>query len=145
MESQMGAELKRINHLTAEIDAAYHEAAWKIGLSDSAMQVLYTICDYGEECPLNDIIRLSGRRKQTVNSALRKLEAAGILYLKAFQGRKKMVCLTDRGSALVQSTVFRVIAIENEIFDSWPPAQRALYVELMEKYLSSFKEKIQAL
>ena len=145
MEYRMGEALRRVNHLAAEIDAAYHEAAWKLGLSDSAMQILYTICNYGTACPLNEIIHLSGIRKQTVNSALRKLEAEGVLYLETYQGRRKMVYLTDRGTALARDTVLRIIEIENKIFDSWAPEQRALYVELMEKYRSSFQEEIQKL
>ena len=56
-------EMKRFNYLSSELDAAYHEAAKKFGLSDSAMWVLYIICDNGEPCPLNDICKLSGISK----------------------------------------------------------------------------------
>ena len=56
----MTAELKRFNYLTNEIDAAYHEAARKLHLSDSALIILYTICNYGDSCLLSDIHRLSG-------------------------------------------------------------------------------------
>ena len=52
MEHQPSATLKRFNYLTAEINAAYHEAALLLGLSDSAMMVLYTICDSGGCCQL---------------------------------------------------------------------------------------------
>ena len=36
-------DMKRFNHLISEIDAVYHEAALKLGLSDSAMLILYTV------------------------------------------------------------------------------------------------------
>ena len=42
MKELMTAELKRFNYLTNEIDAAYHEAALHLGLSDSALMILYT-------------------------------------------------------------------------------------------------------
>lgn len=145
MEVYMKEEMKRFNYLTAEIDAAYHEAALKLGLSDSAMQILYTICNNGEECLLNDIIHLSGISKQTVNSALRKLENEDVVYLEAFSGRKKKVCLTEKGKALVKNTVLQIIEIENEIFDSWTDTERKIYIELTQKYLFSFKEKIKEL
>lgn len=145
MEVYMKDEMKRFNYLTAEIDAAYHEAALKLGLSDSAMQILYTICNNGEECLLNDIIHLSGISKQTVNSALRKLENEDVVYLEAFSGRKKKVCLTEKGKALVKNTVLQIIEIENEIFDSWTETERKIYIELTQKYLFSFKEKIKEL
>ena len=36
-------EMRKLNYLLSEIDAAYHEASQMLGLSDSAMQILY-IC-----------------------------------------------------------------------------------------------------
>ena len=91
MTNYIAEEMKRFNYLTTEIDAAYHEAALKLGLSDSALLILYTICNCGEACLLHDITRLSGISKQTVNSALRKLEDEGVVYLESFSGRKKKV------------------------------------------------------
>ena len=145
MEKYITPEMKRFNYLSNEIDAAYHEAALKLGLSDSVMLILYAICNNGDKCLLSDIIRLSGVSKQTVNSSLRKLENEGIIYLENFKGRKKSVCLSEKGKTLVKNTVFRVIEIENEIFGSWSEEELRLYIELTEKYLHSFKEKIEEL
>ena len=138
-------ELKRFNYLTNEIDAAYHEAALKLGLSDSAMLILYTICNNGEECLLSDITKLSGISKQTLNSALRKLESEEIVYLEKFSGKKKRICLTEKGKLLVENTVLQVIKIENDILDSWTKEERRSYIALTERYLSSFKNKIKEL
>lgn len=145
MSEFMTEEMKRFNYLAGEIDAAYHEAALKLGLSDSAMMVLYTICNRGEECLLHDIIRLSGLSKQTVNSALRKLEKDDVVYLKTVGGKMKMVCLTGRGKTLVRITVLRVVDIENEIMASWPEEELKIYLRLTQEYLSAFKEKIKEL
>lgn len=41
--------------------------------------------------------------KQTVNSALRRMEGDGLIYLES-AGRGKDVCLTPEGEALVQRT-----------------------------------------
>ena len=81
MGSYASEEMKRFNHLLGELDGAYHEISFKLGLSDSAMTILYTICDKGESCLLQEICLQSGVSKQTINSAIRKLEAEGILYL----------------------------------------------------------------
>ena len=35
--------MKRFNYLLGEMDAVYHEMALKLGLSDSAMIILYTV------------------------------------------------------------------------------------------------------
>ncbi len=139
------AEMKRFDYLVNEIDAAYHEASLKLGLSDSAMLILYTICNHGEACLLSDITHLSGVSKQTVNSALRKLENENIVYSEVINGRRKKICLTDKGKGLVKDTVLRIVAIENEIFGSWTAEERRIYIELTQRYLSSFKEKIKML
>ena len=137
--------MKRFNHLLGEIDAVYHEMDWKLGLSDSAMAVLYTICDNGGCCLLQDICRLSGLSKQTVNSALRRLEADGIVYLKVFEGQKKKVYLTAKGQELAENTAVRLIEIENSIFASWTEDEKMLYLELTQRYLLSFQESIKKL
>lgn len=142
MSIVINEQMKRFNLLSTEIDAAYHEAAFKLGLSDSTMLILYTAYSNGGECLLNDITLMSGASKQTVNSALRKLEAEGIVDLKSFEGRKKKVCLTDKGMQLADSTASRLIDIENEIFSSWSDEETSMYIELTKRYLTDFKEKI---
>ena len=102
MDFHISGELKRYNHLITETDRAYHEASLRLGLSDSAMIILYTICEDGQErCPLKELCRRSGLSKQTVNSAIRRLESDGCLYLEAAGARNKKACLTDRGSLLL--------------------------------------------
>ena len=81
MCDNLSKKLKRYNYLVGEIDATYHELSTKFGLSDSMMRILYTICDNGTDCPLQKICRLTGLSKQTINSALRRLEQEGIVYL----------------------------------------------------------------
>lgn len=135
-------DMKRFNYLSSELDAAYHDAAVKMGLSDSAMLVLYAICgDGGDSCLLSDIPRLSGVSKQTINSALRKLETEGVVYLEVPGGRRKRVRLTEAGKALAGRTVLPMIEIENQIFDGWPREERELYLDLTLRYLTEFKEK----
>lgn len=135
--------VKRFSYLTSEIDLAYHEAARRLGQSDSAMRLLYTICLNGGSCPLSEMVRMSGLSKQTVNSALRKLEQSGAVDTRG--GRTKQVQLTEAGQSLARDTALRVLAIENEIFGSWSREELDSYIALTERYLSAFKEKIKGL
>lgn len=145
MENYVTKDIKRFNHLTSEIDAVYHEAALKLGLSDSAMLILYTICNYGDNCMLSDICHLSGTSKQTINSALRKLETEGLIYLENINGRKKSVHLTEKGKTVAEHTVVRLIRMENEVFDSWTETERTLYLDLTQRFLNEMKEKLSQL
>ena len=140
MEYYVNEQMKHLNLLTSELDKAYHEAALKLGLSDSVMLILYTLCWCEGECLLGDLT--SSASKQTINSALRKLEADGIVRLETFRGRKKKVRLTDKGEQYVKDTVYPIIRIENEISDSWSEEEKNTYIELTKRYLEAFREKL---
>lgn len=144
MEYFENTHLKRYNLLVSEIEAVYHDAARRLKLSDSVLNILYTIYWCGGECLLSDITA-SGISKQTINSALRRLETDNIVYLKAYEGRKKKVCLTDTGYQFVEDTVFHLIKIENEIFGSWSDEEKSTYIELTQRYLTTLREKVKEL
>lgn len=143
MDYFVNTQMKHFNLLLSEIDAAYHDAALRLGLSDSAMLILYTICWCDGECLLSNIT--SGASKQTINSALRKLEADNIVCLEAFEGRKKKVRLTEEGNQFVKDTVFRLIEVENAIFNIWSDEEKNTYIELTRRYLTDFRERIKEL
>ncbi len=139
--AQQSTQLRRFSRLIGETDAAYHEIAQRLGLSDSAFQILYTLHDEGGACLLRDICAYSGLTKQTVNSALRKLEAEGSVTSESADARHKAVKLTPEGAALAERTVAQVIAIENDILSSWPEAELEKYLCLTEDYLFALREK----
>ncbi len=142
MKKDIFEKIHRINYLNAEIDALYHTASLKIGLSDSASIVLYTIYDNGESCLLSDIYKQSGISKQTVNSALRKLESEGILILEHYRGKLKKVVLTDEGKEYVGVTVAKLFEAEKQAFESWSVKEIDLHIRLTEKYVETFREQV---
>ncbi len=138
-------EMKRYNHLHGEIEATYHDSSLKLGISDSVSKILYTICSVGDSFLLNDICRSTGLSKQTVNSAIRKLESDGIIYLEAVNGKAKKVCLTEKGILFANETAVNLIEIENSILDSWADDDVQMFLELTERFLISLKEKVDQL
>lgn len=145
MKPVISNEMKRFNHLLGEIEAEYHNMSLKLGLSDSAMGILYTICDNGESCPLQKICRCTGLSKQTINSAIRKLESENVIYLEPAGTKNKTVFLTENGKLLAQKTAMRILEIENDILASWSGRDVEKYLELTEKFLTSLKEKADTL
>lgn len=145
MQPYSSKDMKRFNHLLGEIEGVYHHISYKLGLSDSAMTILYTICDNGDSCPLQDICHRSGLSKQTINSALRKLEAEGIVYLEVMGVKNKNVCLTEKGIHLAKGTAIRVLQAENEILASWQREDVKMYLELTERFLLALREKAKEL
>ena len=64
MKPCVSEQLQYYNLLTSEIDEAYHNASLKLGLSDSAMMILYALCSRENPCPLLEIARLTGISRQ---------------------------------------------------------------------------------
>lgn len=142
MEPILQSEARRYNRLIAEIDEVYHEVANRQGFSDSVMAILYVLSDNDGQCRLPELIKQSGENKQTINSALRKLEHEDIIYLEPAGGKSKRVRLTEKGFATIHETVDRVIAVENRIYASWSREEWELYLELTERYLCQLREEM---
>ncbi len=142
MDHKISGALRRYNYLYSEIESVYHDSSVKMGMSDSVSIVLYILCSFGGRHPLGEISRCSGLSKQTVNSAIRKLEQEGMVYLEAIDGKAKMLCLTDAGKRLASHTVLRLMDVEDQIYSSWPKEDLDKYLELMERFLTSLKESI---
>lgn len=135
--------INKINYLGSEIESLYHQASLKLGISDSVSIILYTVYDAGESCLLSDIYKKSGISKQTVNSAIRGLEADHILYLEQYTGRAKRVVLTEKGRDFAKQTVAKIQEAEIQAFDTWSEEEISTYIHLMEKYVHCFRKQIE--
>lgn len=135
------AQLKRYNHLLGELEAVYHDLSYQLGMSDSVSKILYTLCSEGGPCRISDICLRSGLSKQTVNSALRKLETDGLIYLESAGRKAKTVCLTEAGTSFAQKTAMRILDMENEILTSWAPEEVTQYMDLTERFLLALRER----
>lgn len=145
MDTKICNKIHRINYLNAELNAVYHHASLKLGLTDSASIVLYTIYDNGEACLLSDIYKQSGVSKQTVNSAVRNLEKKNIIYLEQLSGRSKKVVLTDIGKNYVKDTTARLFDAEAAAFASWTEEEINAHIGFTEKYVHSLREQVEKL
>lgn len=135
----------KINCLSNELDTLYHQAAKKLGIADSVLMVAYMIHEKGDGCLLYEICTESCISKQTINSAIRKLEGDGILYLEQDKGRRKRVWLTENGKHFVQQTATRLLEAECSAFADWSDEEFDDYLRLMEKYNHAFRKEIDKL
>lgn len=140
MHEYRSPALKRLNCLLSEMDAAYHEAAQRQGQNDSTSRILYALCELGSPASLRAVCESTGLSKQTVNSALRRMEREGLIYLED-AGRGKDVCLTEAGEGLACRTALRVIQAENQVFAAWPQADVEQYLALTRRFQEALGEK----
>ncbi len=145
MTNYFSNENRKYNQLLGELDSSYHSINLKLNISDSAMRILYAICESGDECQLKDICLKSGLSKQTINSSIRNLEREDIVYLTQSEKKGKKVHLTSKGKEITKNTALKLITIENEILDAWSEEDVKTYLFLTEKYLNDFKKKVKEL
>ncbi len=133
-------EAGKYTSLSGEINSLYHEAAVKMGISDSVMNILYVIYEKGDSCLQSEISKLSGISRQTINSSVKKLEKDEILYLKQGQGRNTIVCLTEKGLKFCENKIKPLFEIENKIWNEWTADEQRQYLLLTEKYRDALKK-----
>lgn len=63
---------QQINQLDRQIGGIYHEAALKMGFSDSELWILYALSVSAAGCRQTELCQSTGMTKTTVNSALKK-------------------------------------------------------------------------
>ena len=131
----MNTVLKEFNEAFGKINEAYHEAAVKLGLSDTEMEIFYIFYIYGSGCRQSVLYKESGLTKSTVNSAIRKLQRDGILYLMPGEGR----------NTLVYATIEKVIRIESTIYGGWSPEDQKTFIRLNRVFASEMKRMVEEL
>ena len=145
MERTYYDKVKRINCLCNEIDLLYHQAARKLEVSDSVLCILYIIYEKGDGCLLHEVCQESGLSKQTINSALRKLELDQILYLELDQerGKSKRIFLTEKGKDYVNRTAACLYEAERSAFADWTEDEFTQYLAFMKKYIDAFQIQVE--
>ncbi len=138
-------KINGINCFCNEIDAQYHRASLKMGITDSVSVVLYMLRDRGGECTLGEICKNFGISKQTVNSAVRGLEADGSVRLVPVDGKSKKIVLTGKGEEVAAKTVDRLLLAERAAFETWEKSEIDEYVRLTRKHLACLKREIDKL
>ena len=145
MQTAENKTMNRFNSVFGEIDAVYHEASLKLGLSDSVSKILYTICNFGDNCPLHTVCLQTGLSKQTVNSSVRLLEKQGYVYLLSAGKKTKDIFLTEQGKAYSAATAQKILWIENEILSEWTQEEVDIYFSLTKRFLMQLKAKVSKL
>lgn len=117
--------LQEYNRLYKENCELYSEAAKNLGISEGAMWILYTLSLYDKPFTQSELCEEVFMPKQTVNSALKKLEQEGYILLQFSENNKKskQIILTGSGKNLADNTVTKIIAAEKNVFNRFGSAE----------------------
>ena len=140
---------REMDVLYRESDKLYYELARNCGLSETAYWILYAIEVSGGSITQREIASNFSYSKQTVNSALKTLEARGLVELDYVEGsrKSKLVSLTPAGRAFSDERIRPAIAAEDRAFLSLSPEERlellrlvSAYTEAIDRELAKLKE-----
>ena len=129
--------LKEFNRIYKKTNEIYHDIALRLGLSDSAFDILYTISESGDGCLQKDICNATCIPKQTIHSSIRQMEKSGYLTLSSGKGRSMHITLTDLGKNLLERTIYPVMQMEGEAFHCMTDEECQQMLALFGKYIQA--------
>ena len=107
---KMSPALLESNKLFKEFNNIYHDAALKLGISNSSLDILYSICELGD------------------------------IYLSNGKGRNMHINLTDAGRDYIKETIYPIITLENEAISSLTEDERRQMLILQSKHITALRE-----
>ena len=129
--------LKEFNRIYKKTTEIYHDIALRLGLSDSAFDILYSISELGDGCLQKDICNATCIPKQTIHSSIRQMEKSGYLTLSSGKGRSMHITLTDLGKSLLERTIYPVMQMEGEAFHCMTDEECQQMLALFGKYIQA--------
>lgn len=135
---------QKLNKIYNELNGLYHDISMKLGLSDSESMVMYMLYDTKEPLTQSDIVKATGLSKQTLNSAIRKLEKGEIILLEKLNEKSKKIVMTDKGRIIIAQKIKPLVDMEDRVLDSWTEEDRLKYLELIEKFKEQFEKEVKA-
>lgn len=140
MDKNIGKKLSQYNSVIKENDEIYRQAAKALGLPDCAFWILYALREEDGVLTQSEICYAMYQPKQTVNSALKKMEQGGYIKLAKMNDRRsKQLCLTEKGKKLAEKTVDKAIAAEQKAFAALTLKEQESFIELFRKYTELLK------
>lgn len=138
LEAQADTRLSVYNSAWKKNDKTYQQMARSLGITETTLWILYAMRFEPEGITQRHICEFMHEPKQTINSALKKMEADGLLTMQSGESRRtKLVRLTPAGHALAQKTADRVLITEQRALAQFSEAEFQQFCALLNKMSSA--------
>ena len=133
------------NQLYKKMDEIYHLYAKRMGISDTALWLLYSLYEEGTAYTQRELCSIWQLPPQTVNSALKGLERQGIIVLTPIPGnqKNKWIGLTEKGEEMTRQIIYPLILAEQRTFQGLSEEERKALLSLTKKYVGLLQSEIQ--
>lgn len=132
------------NQLYKKMDEIYHLYAKRMGISDTALWLLYSLYEEGTAYTQRELCSIWQLPPQTVNSALKTLERQEIIALVPIPGnqKNKRIALTTKGEEMTREIIHPLILAEQRTFAGLTEAEREALLSLTQKHVDLLQEEI---
>ena len=138
---------RRMDCFYNETDRLYNGFARSCGLSECAYWVMYEIEVSSGSASLRGMAEAFSLSKQTLSSAVKSLEAKGLIELSFEEGsrKNKVASFTEAGRAFSRERIVPAIEAESRAFGSLEPEERERLVALVSRYARAIRRELDAL
>lgn len=147
MQEKLLEQIAYYNQMFLEREVLYRQIAAKAGVTETAFWIMFLIDQEENVITQSDICRERFYAKQTINSAVDKLMKQGLL-LSVYEkgtGHRKALRLTEKGMCFCEKWIAPVKNADYMAFEVLSEKERAVFLELKQKQLDCFKERIKGL
>ena len=136
--------LARYNRLIKRNDDLYRQACRAMGIPEVSLWILYCLRE-SDIHTQSDLCDAMLQPKQSVNSALKRLEQDGYVTLSGSPGdkRSKRISLTEAGEKLTQRTADVVRHAEQAVFDTAPTQEQEQFLTLFDRFNDRLQKAMQ--
>lgn len=144
MEAPVVLVLAAFNRAHKRMNALYHNYAKKVGMSDAAFWLMYSLYEKGGPCTQAELCEAWLFTPQTINSALKSMEKQGLITLElAPNSRKnKQFFFTEEGEKLVKEKIAPLVRAEKQSFIRLEEQERNELLTITEKHINILEEEI---
>ena len=135
--------INEYNQLQKSCNLLYHSIAASLGISDCAFWILYIVQDTEDVCKQSDICESISMSRQTVNSALKKLEKDGYLTLTKIEGKMgKAIHLTEQGTRFVKEHILPVMEAEERACLDFSEEEKETFMGLFRRLVDRLSQEL---
>lgn len=145
MNTEIKNRIDTINQKINELNALYHTAAIKSGISDGEISIWSLLLCSQDEYSQQDLADILYLPKQTVNSIISNFVKKKFVFLEHVPGtrNRKVVRLTKEGREYGESRVMWIFQAEEKAMEETDPEEINAYISMLGKYIGRFKEEIE--
>lgn len=140
-KDEINTLIQEFNQLLKKMDSVYDKLAKSSGISDTAFWIIYTVKNEKETYKQKDLCVMWSYSKQTINSALKKLEEQNIIQLESVPENKKdkKIILTEYGEKIAKELIEPVNEIERKSLRNIK--ERKAFVNLFKEYIETMEQE----